>query len=62
MIVGVELFRTAADKILHPDKPEFHPITLILLGIAILVKLWLYLFYRKIGNTIDSAAIKAVNL
>lgn len=62
MIVGVELFRTAVDKILHPDKPEFHSITLILLGVAILVKLWLYLFYRKIGNTIDSAAIKAAAL
>lgn len=62
MIVGIELFKTAIDKILHPDKPEFHPITLILLGVAILVKLWLFLFYRKIGNAIDSAAIKAAAL
>lgn len=59
MIVGIELFKTAVNKIIHPEQPEFHPVTLILLGIAILVKLWLYLFYRKIGNTIDSAAIKA---
>ncbi len=62
MIVGIELFRTAFDKILHPELPQFRPVTLILLGIAILVKLWLFLFYRKIGNTIDSAAIKAAAL
>lgn len=62
MIVGIELFKTAIDKILHPDKPEFHPVTLILLGAAIFVKLWLFLFYRKIGSAIDSAAIKAVAL
>lgn len=62
MIVGVELFKTAVDKIIHPDIPQFRPITLILLGIAILVKLWLFLFYRKIGNTINSAAIKAAAL
>ena len=62
VIVGVELFKTAVDKIIHPDIPQFRPITLILLGIAILVKLWLFLFYRKIGNTINSAAIKAAAL
>lgn len=62
IIVGVELFRTAIDKIIHPEKPEFHLITLILLAAAIIVKLWLFLFYRKIGNTINSAAIKAAAL
>jgi cation diffusion facilitator family transporter len=62
MIVGIELLKTAVDKIIHPELPQFRPITLILLGIAILIKLWLFLFYRKIGNTIDSAAIKAASL
>ena len=31
----------------------------MILGVAIFVKLWLFFFYRKIGNTIHSTSIKA---
>lgn len=62
IIVGVELFKTAIGKIIHPDKPQFHLLTLILLFVAIVIKLWLFLFYRKIGNRINSAAIKAASI
>ena len=59
ILVGFELFKSSLDKIIHPTLPTVGNITLILLGVAILVKTWLFFFYKKIGNTIQSAPIKA---
>ena len=59
ILVGFELFKSSIDKILHPVAPEVGTATLILLGVAILVKVWLYFFYKKIGNAINASAIKA---
>ena len=59
IVVGFELFTTSIDKIINPSTTESSAITFILLALAILVKFWLFLFYKKIGTTIDSSAIKA---
>lgn len=61
ILVGIELFQTSMDKILHPSLPNISNITVILLVIAIFTKLWLFMFYRKIAKTIDSPAIKATS-
>ena len=60
--VGIELFKTAIDKIRNPSLPDVSTLTLALVGVAILVKLWMYFFYRKIGNKINSSAIKATSI
>ncbi|MBO4939525.1 MAG: cation transporter [Clostridia bacterium] len=59
ILVGFELFKSSFEKILHPTMPAVETITFILLGVAILVKLWLYFFYKKIGTRIQSTALKA---
>ena len=59
LLVGFELLTSSFDKILNPTPTTSSTLTFILLGVAILVKLWLFFFYRKIGKTIDSSAIKA---
>ncbi len=59
ILVGFELLKSSVDKIMHPVLPTVGNITLILLGVAILAKAWLFFFYRKIGNVISSAPIKA---
>ncbi len=59
ILVGVELLKSSVDKILHPELPQVGIVTLCLLGVAILVKVWLFFFYNKIGKTIHSASIKA---
>ena len=56
---GFELFLSAVDKIRHPALPEFGVLTIVVLALAIAVKLWMALFYKKIGNTIRSEALKA---
>ena len=58
IIVGYQLLQTSIGKIIHPEMPSITNVTIILLVVAIIVKLWLFVFYRKIANTIDSAAIR----
>ena len=58
ILVGFELLQSSVDKIIHPELPNISNITIILLIVAILAKLWLFLFYRKIAKKINSAAIK----
>ena len=59
ILVGFELFKSSVEKIISPTLPSVGNITLFLLGGAILVKVWLFFFYRKIGKFINSSALKA---
>ena len=58
ILVGFELLRTSIEKIFNPELPAISNVTIIILVASILAKLWLFLFYKKIAKTIDSAAIK----
>ena len=59
VLVGFELLKSSIEKIANPVLPSVETVTLVLLGAAILVKVWLFFFYRKIGNFTDSASVKA---
>jgi len=59
IFMGVELLKSGIDKILHPTGIEFSWLTVIVLVGSIALKLWLSLFNRKIGKTIDSEALLA---
>ncbi|MBE5745183.1 MAG: cation transporter [Clostridiales bacterium] len=59
ILVGFELLKGSIEKIIEPVLPNVGNATFIILGASILVKVWLFFFYRKIGNTIQSAPVKA---
>ena len=59
LFLGLELGRTSFLKILSPEKAEFGPIALSVLVISILIKLWLCLFYTRVGKRIDSGSLLA---
>ncbi len=59
MIAGYELAASSVEKILHPTLPQFSIVTIIILAVAMAVKVWMALFFRKIGTTIDSEALLA---
>ena len=59
MAAGFELAMSAVDKILHPALPDYGVLTTVILAAAIAVKLWLALFYRRIGRLIDSESLRA---
>lgn len=62
ILVGVRLFQNAFEKIRTPDLPNIDTVTLVLLFLAIFIKLWMFVFYRKIGEIIDSSIIRATAL
>ena len=59
MIAGVQFFLSAVDKIRHPALPDFGALTVVILIAAILVKLWMALFFRRIGTLIGSQTLRA---
>ncbi len=59
ILVGVELLKSSVDKIINPVLPQVGAVTLCILCAAILVKVWLFYFYKRIGTTIRSSSIKA---
>ena len=62
MLVGFELLMDSCGSLIFPDsakKIDTTLVTIIILSVSILLKLWLGLFYLKIGKTIDSSVIKA---
>ena len=58
VLVGIELFKSSIDKIINPVMPDISVITITILVIAIMAKLWLFFFYKKIAKAINSEAIK----
>ncbi|WP_027399437.1 cation diffusion facilitator family transporter [Anaerovorax odorimutans] len=59
IILGFKLLTSSFDKILHPDPLKFSIITVIILIISILIKIWQCLFNIKTGKEINSSALKA---
>lgn len=59
IILGFELLKTSFDKILHPEAADFSYITLGVLVVAILMKLWQAGFYVAAGKKINSVALSA---
>ncbi len=59
LFLGIELGRTSFLKILSPEKAEFGPVALGVLIVSILIKLWLCLFYTRVGKRIDSQSLLA---
>lgn len=59
LVMGVELLKSSVEKILHPEDITFQTVSVVILAISILVKLWMAVFNRKIGNKIQSETMKA---
>ena len=59
LVIGVELGKSAFEKILHPASVATSALTAIILVLAIAVKLWMCLFYNHLGKEIDSPSLKA---
>lgn len=59
LLMGVELLKSSVSKILHPEELAFSPIALGILLCSILVKCYMFLYNRKLGKRLDSAAMLA---
>lgn len=59
MLVGVELFRTSFDKLLHPEELNFHLVPLLILVLSMSVKVWMWSYNRFIAKETDSTVLAA---
>lgn len=59
LLLGIQLVQSSVDKILHPEETAFSLLTIAVLVISILMKLWQGMFNRKIGTTIRSTTLEA---
>lgn len=59
LVMGFELGKSSVQKIISPQPIETDMVTIIILVVAILVKLYMHLYNRSYGNRINSSAMKA---
>lgn len=59
MLVGFELLKSSVGKIFHGEKPMVGLLQLIILGVSVLIKLWMFFANRHIGKTIQSLVVQA---
>jgi len=58
--VGFELLQSSAGKVLHPEPVELSAAAVGTLCLSILLKLWLFRYNRRVGDSIDSSLNRAV--
>lgn len=60
--IGIEMAKESLMKILHPASIDFRVVTLVILGISIIVKLWMYAYNKSLSKTYDSSLLEATAL
>ena len=58
-LVGFELMKSSVEKLINPSAVEFSYVAMIILGVSVLVKLYMYLYNRNISKKINSVSVKA---
>ncbi len=59
LLLGVQLIKSSVDKIIHPEALEFNVLMIVVLVVSILLKVWLCIFNRTLGNKINSTTMLA---
>lgn len=59
LLMAFELIRDSFSKIIHPEETQFSMLIIVILAVSILVKVYMSIYNRMIGNKINSAAMKA---
>jgi cation diffusion facilitator family transporter len=59
--VGFTLFKSSITKVFHPELVDFNLILTAILCLSVLLKVWMALFNRKLGNRINSTVMKATS-
>ena len=59
ILMGIELAKTSVEGLIEPAIPEFKVLSIVILSVSILVKLYICLYNRKYGKWINSSAMIA---
>ena len=59
LLMGLELAKSAISQIFSPEEVTFNPLSAVILGVSIAVKLFMCLFNRRLAARINSSAMRA---
>ena len=59
LLIGLQLIQSSVSKIFSPSTVAFSFLTLAILAVSMGVKLWMFVFNRKLGRIIDSTVLRA---
>jgi cation diffusion facilitator family transporter len=59
LVMGFELLKSSISKIINPEPMAFTSLSIIILVASIGIKLWMFLFNRKLGKKLQSTALAA---
>lgn len=62
LVIGAELVINSVSRIFDPAPVESTGVTLAILLCATVVKLWMFAFYRRLGDRIGSTSLKAASV
>lgn len=62
LYVGIQLFMSSIDKIIHPKEIIFSSWLIIILIVSLVVKLWMYFFNLELSEKINSGLLKIIAL
>ncbi len=57
LYAGVTAFTESVKKIIHPDIPDYGPASLVIVGVAVIVKFVLGKYVKKIGVSVNSDSL-----
>lgn len=61
LLIGSQLVVNSMERIITPVAVDFSAVSLIILAVSALVKLWMALFFRTLGKYIGSSALSATS-
>lgn len=61
LLMGGELLKSSIERIITPEATTFGIVSVIILSVSILVKLYMFFYNRKYGKRYDSPAMKATS-
>lgn len=59
LMVGFELFKSSVEKIITPSGVEITAVSLIILFLSALTKLWMFFFNKKLSKAVSSGVLAA---
>lgn len=62
LYVGIQLFMSSIDKIIHPKEIIFSSWLIIILIVSLVIKLWMYFFNLELSEKINSGLLKTIAL
>ena len=59
LFVSISLFSESVQKIIEPTKTDYSILVMVILGVSVLAKLWLFFFGRSAAKKLNSDVIRA---